>query len=68
MVEVFRRDDSPYETAVFSLKGMDKEQDYRFTDLDGGGFTISGSELVEHGLRLTIAEKRKAKIYLYQKV
>lgn len=68
MLEVFRRDDSPYETAIFSLKGIDKERDYRFTDLDGGGFTISGFELVEQGLKLSVAEKRKAKIYLYQKV
>ena len=68
IMEVFRRENSPYETAIFELKGIDKESNYRFTDLDGGEFTISGAELVKKGLKLTVTEKRKAKIYLYQTV
>ena len=68
IIEVFRREHSPYETAIFELKGIDKESNYKFTDLDGGEFTISGSEIVEKGLKLTVAEKRKAKIYIYQAV
>lgn len=66
IIEVFRREDSPYETAIFECKGIDKEKNYRFCDLDGGEFTVSGCELVEKGLKLTITEKRKAKIYLYR--
>ena len=68
IIEVFRREHSPYETAIFELKGIDKESNYRFTDLDGGEFTISGFEIIEKGLKLTVTEKRKAKIYLYQTV
>lgn len=68
IVEVFRREDAPYETAVFKLNGIDKKSNYKFTDFDGGEFTKSGSELIEEGLKLTITEKRKAKIYLYQKI
>lgn len=68
IVEVFRREKSPYETAIFELKGVDKERDYKFTDFDGGEFIISGSEIIEKGLKLTISEKRKAKIYLYQAI
>lgn len=68
IIEVFRREHSPYETAIFELKDIDKKSNYKFTDLDGGEFTISGSEIIEKGLKLTVMEKRKAKIYLYQTV
>ena len=68
IIEVFRRENSPYETATFELKGIDKGSNYKFTDFDGGEFTISGSELIDKGLSLTVTEKRKAKIYLYQTV
>lgn len=68
IIEVFRREHSPYETAIFELKGIDKESNYKFTDLDGGEFTISGSEIIEKGLKLTVTEKRKAKIYSYRKI
>ena len=49
-------------------KAYDKESNYKFTDSDGGEFTISGSEIIDKGLKLTVTEKRKAKIYLYQTV
>lgn len=68
IIEVFRRENSPYETAVFNLKGIDKGSNYKFADLDGGEFTVSGSEITETGFRVKITEKRKAKIYLYKKV
>ena len=68
IIEVFRREHSPYETAIFELKGIDKESTYKFTDFDGGEFTISGSEIIDKGLKLTVTEKRKAKIYFYQTV
>lgn len=68
IIEVFRRENSPYETAIFELKGIDKESNYKFTDLDGGEFTISGSEIIEKGLKLTVTEERKAKIYSYRKI
>ncbi len=66
IIEVFRREKSPYETAIFELKGIDKECNYKFTDFDGGEFIINGSDIIEKGLKLTVPEKRKAKIYLYQ--
>lgn len=68
MVEVFRRENSPYETAIFNLNGIDEGNEYKFTDLDGGEFVINGCELIKKGLKLTIKEKRKAKIYLYQSI
>lgn len=68
IVELFRRENSPYETAIFNLKGINKNKNYKFTDLDGGEFIISGSEIIEKGLKFTVPEKRKAKIYLYQAI
>ena len=67
MVEVFVRENAPYETARFRLFGLEEAADYVFTDLDGGSFTASGKALAAEGLCLTLTEKRKAKIYLYRK-
>ena len=68
IVQVFRRENSPYPTAIFPLCALDKDADYRFEDADGGEFTVSGRELTENGLCLTIDEKRKAKLYFYKKI
>ena len=68
ILEVFRRENSPYETACFMLRGLDESADYFFTDADGGEFTVSGKELAENGLKLTVPEKRKAKIFFYKAV
>lgn len=68
VVEVFRRENAPYETAVFRLKGLDPNAEYRFVDLDGGAFFVSGKDLSENGFRVSMAERRKAKIYMYQTV
>lgn len=68
LLQVFRREQSPYETACISLKAIDREATYCFTDLDGGEFTVPGRQLAEDGLRLTVPERRKAKLYIYRKV
>lgn len=68
MVEVFKREKSPYETADFILKGLDENADYIFTDLDGGEFTVGGGKLSKNGFSVTIKQKRKAKIFIYKKI
>lgn len=68
LIQVFRRENSPYETAVLRLRAVDSAADYLFTDLDGGEFTVSGKELAEKGLTLTVTEQRKAKLYIYKAV
>lgn len=68
ILQVFRREESPYETAVLKLKGLDADGTYLFADTDGGEFTVSGADLAAEGLNLTVTETRKAKIYLYKKV
>lgn len=66
LLEVFVRENAPYETAKFKLNGLDEAADYIFEDADGGEFTVSGKTLVKEGLKLTIEEKRKAKLYFYR--
>ncbi len=68
IVELFRRENAPYETACFRLRGLDENADYLFEDADGGSFTLSGRELVEKGFSVTIPERRKAKIYFYKTI
>lgn len=66
MLQVFRRDNSPYETAVFKLGTIDTSKEYTFTDIDDNSvFKISGKQLKENGLQLTVKEQRTAKIYIY---
>lgn len=66
LLQVFVREHATYEIARFILKGLDENAEYLFTDIDGGEFSVSGKELVSKGLKLTVLEKRKAKIYLYK--
>lgn len=67
IVQVFRRENSPYESASFMLGGIDENADYLFTDIDGGEFNVGGKELITEGLKINIPEKRTAKIYIYKK-
>ena len=40
VIQVFRRENSPYETATFMLGGINANAEYLFTDADGGELTI----------------------------
>ena len=50
------------------LRGLDESADYLFTDADGGEFRLSGKELSQNGLKLTIPDQRKAKICFYNAI
>lgn len=66
IIQVFRRGNSPYETALFQLGGLSPACSYVITDADTGvSTTHSGAELLEKGLSLTVKERRKAKLYFY---
>lgn len=68
MVMVFRRENSPYETASYHLNGLDNQGSYIFTDIDTGENTeIDAKELSTNGLPITMKKKRTAKIYVYKK-
>ncbi len=66
MVQVFRREQSPYSEAFLPLRRVDPNKLYHFSDIDGGEFTVSGKELAENGLHLIIRERRVAKLLFYQ--
>ena len=67
IVQVFRRENSPYECATYNLRGIDEDATYLVTDLDGGDCKISGKKLAD-GFKVTIFERRKAKIFKYQQI
>ena len=69
IVQLFRREEAPYESASFELFAIDESKNYEFKDLDNGEkVCISGKKLKDEGFYVTIKEKRKAKIYLYKEV
>lgn len=68
IIQVFKRPNSPYGTATFSLRGIAKDSNYLFTDIDGGEFTVSGETLIKDGFKINVDEKGKAKIYLYKRI
>ncbi len=66
MLQVFRREKAPYVSASFHLGGIDENATYTFTDADDDtSFVLSGKELVEKGLSITIDSPRTAKLYFY---
>ncbi|MBR4867107.1 MAG: alpha-galactosidase, partial [Clostridia bacterium] len=67
IIQLFRREESAYETACFKLRGLDPEADYSIMDLDGDfTITLDGGTLMEEGFRVTLMEPRTAKILLYR--
>ena len=66
ILQVFRREHAPYETANYMLGGIVKDDMYTFTDADTGErFAVCGKDLAEKGMTVRIAEKRCAKLYFY---
>jgi len=59
MVQAFRRQTSVYETARLPLRGLDPRAEYTIHDLDSDDVrkTATGSELMEHGLPVTISSR-----------
>lgn len=67
MVQVFRRERSPFAQASFEMHGIVKEAEYIFTDADTNEcVTISGEELIKNGFPVVLPEKRSAKIFFYR--
>jgi alpha-galactosidase len=67
MVQVFRRSTCFYDTARLPLRGLDPEARYAVTDLDHSDAPseISGRELTEAGLRVSLPEKPAAALFKY---
>ena len=65
IVQIFRRENAPYESASFALRGLSSDATYVFTDADGDEFEATGDELLSGNFKIEITEKRKAKLYFY---
>ena len=69
-MQVFRRKDSIYESARLKLRGLDPKAKYQITRIDqpGGPARLSGEELLQKGLSVSIAERPGVVILKYQRV
>jgi alpha-galactosidase len=68
-VQVFRRGESPFTSALFPLHGIDKNATYLVTDVDDPNHprTFSGSDLTSPGLPVQINSKPYAAIFFYSR-
>jgi alpha-galactosidase len=68
IVEAFRRENSPFDTANFRLYGIDEDASYDVQDEDGGStVTYTGRELATRGLPVSMTDSPMAKIFVYRR-
>ena len=67
-VQMFRRDESPFDSGHFPLFGLNKAKKYRITNIDDAKDTVeaTGEELMSKGLRITIPDRTSTGFYLYE--
>lgn len=69
IVQAFRRSGSIYEAARLRLKGLDPQATYQLTRFDHPEPTqVSGKELLEKGLQVTLDERPGAAVYKYRRL
>jgi len=69
VVQVFRRPDSPYQSAQFRVRGLDPAAKYLVTDLDKANSPemFTGAQLMNEGIEVKIETAPSAKIIIYAK-
>ena len=68
IVQIFKRSQSPYETARLRMYGLDPDTTYVFEDFDGNPeIRCGGRELMELGLPITITERRVSRILEFRR-
>jgi alpha-galactosidase len=68
VIQAFRRGESVYEVARFRLRGLEPGSRYVLTDVDSGlAQTLSGRELQDKGLAVTITEQPGSAVITYVK-
>jgi alpha-galactosidase len=69
MVQAFRRPESPAESSVYKLRGLDPDSNYVVTNLDVAAVTeMSGRKLMEQGLSVNIPNQPGAVVITYRKL
>ena len=69
IVQVFRRAASPFTAATFPLQGLKADARFEFTDFDHPRrkLVLTGRELLETGLPVTMADAPQAAVFRYRK-
>ena len=68
MIEAFRRNDSPDESRLLKLRGLDPKSDYTVTDVTTDkSWKAKGTELLDAGLVITIPENPGVSLIVYKK-
>ena len=68
VVMAFRRDESPMESARFCLKGLNADVEYILYSRDKGEVSVmTGKEMSEIGVPVSINTKRDSRVIVYQK-
>jgi len=69
VVQVFRRESSPYESARFALHEMDPAAKYSVKNLDESeSREIAGSELADTGLAVMMSKRAAALTFVYKRL
>ena len=69
MVQAFRRPESPVDSFIYKLQGLDPQAKYRVKDVDTNtAREIRGGELMEKGLSVTIPAKPGAALMTYGRI
>lgn len=69
VVQAFRRSMCPYVSAQYKLQSLDSAATYRVLNVDAEKPTeMTGQELMETGLLITIPEARSAAVIIYKKM
>lgn len=68
MVQAFRRPESPFETARFSLHALESSARYRISGVDAEPVEANGTELMNEGLPVTLTDRPAARIIFYEQV
>ena len=67
MILAFRRDDSPFSRAEFTLSGLEPASEYLLENADTGETQeATGQKLIE-GMSLTIDEPRQSRLIFYRR-
>ena len=70
LIQVFRREDSPYETINLKLRAIDSSAKYKIQDIDNPDKTqiITGSEILKKGFFVKIDEQPGVATLIYNKL
>ena len=68
VIEVFRRESSPFTTAQFKLRGLDPTSHYSVKNLDSSApADFTGKVLMEQGLPVTLQDQPASALIMYRK-